>query len=217
MKKITLFSLFIFFGAIIAIYLVSVVSNKSIVFFFARKQIQDNSFVASSSVSDIGSGLTLSRVASHSRPDDCYLVINNKVYDVSSYINQHPGGRRNIISRCGKEVTGIFASIHSNFAWDLLSNYYVGNFSGDSSVLTKNVIVSSNPVVLSSIEQSLKRAYPGSDILFVKPKKDFFVAKMIKDNKLFEAHIDSSGKILQFETENEEFDWGNFDQDNDDN
>lgn len=70
---------------------------------------------------------TLSEVAKHSTPSDCYLVINNKVYNVSSFIGSHPGGARNITNNCGKEVTGIFAQIHSNRAWDLLIKYYIGS------------------------------------------------------------------------------------------
>ena len=70
--------------------------------------------------------LTRAVVARHATANDCYLIINNKVYNVTSYIGQHPGGVRNITSYCGQEATGIFAAIHSNFAWDLLSQYYIG-------------------------------------------------------------------------------------------
>ncbi|MBP9781362.1 cytochrome b5 domain-containing protein [Candidatus Woesebacteria bacterium] len=69
--------------------------------------------------------LTLAQVSQHNTPSDCYLIIKGAVYDVSSYINKHPGGSNNIISSCGSEVTGIFASIHSNAAWNLLKNYQV--------------------------------------------------------------------------------------------
>lgn len=72
-------------------------------------------------------GLTLEEVAKHSTKEDCYLVINNKVYSVSSFIDSHPGGAKKIISNCGREVSGIFASIHSNKAWDLLKNYYLAD------------------------------------------------------------------------------------------
>jgi cytochrome b involved in lipid metabolism len=70
--------------------------------------------------------MTMANVAKHNKKNDCYLAIQNKVYDVSSYISSHPGGKGKIISVCGQEVTGVFASIHSNFAWDLLKNYQIG-------------------------------------------------------------------------------------------
>ena len=70
--------------------------------------------------------MIMSDVASHNTRNDCYLVVSKKVYDVSGYISNHPGGQGKIISKCGQEVTGIFADIHSNFAWNLLKNYQVG-------------------------------------------------------------------------------------------
>ncbi len=70
--------------------------------------------------------IPLSEIAMHNTEADCYLLIDSKVYDVTTYISKHPGGRKNITSRCGEEVTGIFASIHSNAAWDLLNSYYIG-------------------------------------------------------------------------------------------
>lgn len=69
---------------------------------------------------------TLAEVATHNSTNDCYFVIQNKVYDVSSYDKKHPGGSSTITDNCGTEVTGLFASIHSNRAWDLLGSYYIG-------------------------------------------------------------------------------------------
>lgn len=69
---------------------------------------------------------SLADVAQHKTAADCYLVIDNTVYDVSGYLNNHPGGRGVIQSRCGTEVTGIFARIHSNRAWNLLTSFKVG-------------------------------------------------------------------------------------------
>lgn len=71
--------------------------------------------------------LSLVEASKHNTQSDCWLVIRNKVYNVSSYIGYHPGGANRIISECGNEATGLFASIHSNFAWDLLKKYYIGD------------------------------------------------------------------------------------------
>ncbi len=72
---------------------------------------------------------TTEEVAKHNIKTDCYLIVNNQVYDVSSYIGKHPGGVRRIVDVCGQETSQIFASIHSNFAWNLLKEYYIGDIS----------------------------------------------------------------------------------------
>ncbi len=77
----------------------------------------------------VPSPFTMTNIAKHNSKSDCYLVINNNVYSVSSYIDSHPGGTRKIVEKCGQEVTGIFAQVHSNKAWDLLAKYKIGTVS----------------------------------------------------------------------------------------
>lgn len=71
--------------------------------------------------------LTKSEVAKHSIKNDCYIIVNNKVYNISSYFGSHPGGDSIMLSNCGKETSVVFSAIHSNSAWDLLSKYLIGN------------------------------------------------------------------------------------------
>lgn len=81
---------------------------------------------ASSVAGDVATAFTLAEVATHDNTDDCYIAIQGKVYDVTGFIDQHPGGVDKITSGCGKEMTGMFAAIHSNRAWDLLARFQVG-------------------------------------------------------------------------------------------
>ena len=74
------------------------------------------------------SGITASQVATHNSSGDCWLIINNGVYNVTNYIPIHPGGSGQIILYCGQDATSLFSSIHSQRAWNILNNYYVGNF-----------------------------------------------------------------------------------------
>lgn len=71
--------------------------------------------------------LTKSEVSKHSTQNNCYIIINNKVYDISNYFGSHPGGDSIMLGYCGAEASTIFSAIHSNFAWDLLSKYLIGN------------------------------------------------------------------------------------------
>ncbi len=44
---------------------------------------------------------TLADVSKHNNPSDCWTTVNGKVYDVTKWINKHPGGAKEIIPMCG--------------------------------------------------------------------------------------------------------------------
>ena len=102
------------------------------------------------------------------------MVLSKNVKGVSTYIGKHPGGSRSITSRCGEEVTGIFASIHSNFAWDLLTDYYIGDLVSAEAAAAQSAVAAGE---LEGIKNALSLKYPGAEIVNVKPKGDFYLAK----------------------------------------
>jgi cytochrome b involved in lipid metabolism len=52
---------------------------------------------------------TMKEVAKHSTKDDCWTVISGDVYDVTKYVNRHPGGDE-ILQACGTDGTSMFTS-----------------------------------------------------------------------------------------------------------
>lgn len=52
---------------------------------------------------------SMSEVTSHNNVSDCWLVIEQNVYNVTSFIPQHPGGEE-ILKGCGKDATSLFQS-----------------------------------------------------------------------------------------------------------
>lgn len=52
---------------------------------------------------------TLSEVAEHASKDDCWTVISGDVYDLTKFINRHPGGNE-ILRACGTDGTTLFNS-----------------------------------------------------------------------------------------------------------
>jgi nitrate reductase (NAD(P)H) len=68
----------------------------------------------------------MGEVKNHKTRDDCWVVINNIVYDLTDFLNEHPGGSASILAHSGTDVTGIFESIHSNDAHILKNSYAIG-------------------------------------------------------------------------------------------
>jgi cytochrome b involved in lipid metabolism len=77
--------------------------------------------------------LSLQEISGHNKISDCWMIIENKVYNLTSYFNAHPGGVQNILNYCGKDGTAAYAtkggagSPHSSNAHQLLVNFYVGD------------------------------------------------------------------------------------------
>ena len=55
---------------------------------------------------------TLTEVAKHNTPTDCYIVIDSVVYDITKFLNAHPGGRTILLDYAGKDATEAFFDLH---------------------------------------------------------------------------------------------------------
>lgn len=71
---------------------------------------------------------TWDEVQQHTSHGDLWLVIDRKVYDVSRWMDEHPGGPEVLLQEAGRDATNAFADIgHSLYAEELLKNYYLGD------------------------------------------------------------------------------------------
>ncbi|RNE94902.1 cytochrome b5-like [Trypanosoma conorhini] len=72
--------------------------------------------------------ISFSEVEKHAQEDDLWLVINKKVYDVTKFVDQHPGGVDTLTGVAGKDGTDDFNSVgHSDTAKEELDKYYIGD------------------------------------------------------------------------------------------
>ena len=84
--------------------------------------------------------LTTAQIATHNSLSNCWMIVSGKVYDVTRYITQHPGGASAITNLCGQDGTSGFqtkggrGSNHSNNAYNLLNNYLIGTVGSSISV-----------------------------------------------------------------------------------
>ncbi|ORZ02435.1 cytochrome b5 [Syncephalastrum racemosum] len=70
---------------------------------------------------------SLEQVAAHNTKNDLWVTIHNKVYDISKFVQEHPGGEEVLLDEAGKDATEAFEDIgHSDEAREILESYLVG-------------------------------------------------------------------------------------------
>ena len=69
-------------------------------------------------------------VKAHTKSDACYVTIGTKVYDVTSFLDDHPGGKELILEHAGKDVADIMTDelshTHSESAYEILNDLLIG-------------------------------------------------------------------------------------------
>ena len=73
-----------------------------------------SSSTASPTPSASPAGYTMAQVRSNNSAKSCWAVIDGFVYNLTSWINSHPGGSSAIVSLCGTDATSTFKSQHAN-------------------------------------------------------------------------------------------------------
>ncbi|OIV93882.1 hypothetical protein TanjilG_05585 [Lupinus angustifolius] len=87
---------------------------------------------------------TFEEVAKHNHKNDCWIIVNGKVYDVTPFLDDHPGGDEVILSATEKDATIDFEDVgHSDSAIEDMQKYYVGEF--DANTLPAEVDNSTPP------------------------------------------------------------------------
>eukprot|EP00166_Cyanidium_caldarium_P000375 ctg_1139.g390 len=65
--------------------------------------------------------IRMEEVEKHRSEDDVWIVVKQRVYDCTHYLNDHPGGVAAIMMNAGADCTEDFEAIHSERAWNLLA------------------------------------------------------------------------------------------------
>ncbi|KAI0335386.1 hypothetical protein GY45DRAFT_1417679 [Cubamyces sp. BRFM 1775] len=61
---------------------------------------------------------TLDEVAKHNSQSSCWVIIKDRVYDVTDFLPDHPGGTKIILKYAGKDATSAYEPIHPPDALD---------------------------------------------------------------------------------------------------
>lgn len=73
---------------------------------------------------------TLTDISTHNQATDCWTTIRGKVYDITDFVNGHPGGP-GILAACGIDGTTLFTTRNGNgphpaSAAKTIEEYYIG-------------------------------------------------------------------------------------------
>ena len=88
-----------------------------------------------SNAAKASTSLTLADVAKRNTAAECWAVVSNTVYNLTAYINSHPGGARNITNLCGTDATSAFNNQHGGQSRpnNVLAGFEVGTLGAASS------------------------------------------------------------------------------------
>jgi len=91
------------------------------------KSFRVPAFYAPKNNKKVRTDLTMAEVAKHDKRDDAWIIIDGHCYDVTSYVDTHPGGWLPIANLAGKDVTDAFANYHPARVYKtLLPAFYIG-------------------------------------------------------------------------------------------
>ncbi|XP_021900111.1 cytochrome B5-like protein [Carica papaya] len=69
---------------------------------------------------------TKAEVALHNKRTDCWIIIKDRVYDVTSYVEEHPGGDA-ILNHAGDDSTeGFYGPQHATRVFDMIDDFCIG-------------------------------------------------------------------------------------------
>eukprot|EP00262_Sarcandra_glabra_P000263 TRINITY_DN10323_c0_g1_i1.p1 TRINITY_DN10323_c0_g1~~TRINITY_DN10323_c0_g1_i1.p1 ORF type:complete len:136 (+),score=25.52 TRINITY_DN10323_c0_g1_i1:61-468(+) len=89
---------------------------------------------------------TLQEASQHNTKDDCWVVIDGKVYDVTDYLYEHPGGDDVLLSATGKDATDEFEDArHSKSARDLMQEFCIGELDPSSDLSELKISTHEDP------------------------------------------------------------------------
>ena len=60
----------------------------------------------------------------HNKRDDAWAAFNGKVYNITPYLDFHPGGEKELMRVAGRDGTKLFCTLYATLAYSVLTGCY---------------------------------------------------------------------------------------------
>ncbi|KAJ9662361.1 hypothetical protein H2198_001495 [Neophaeococcomyces mojaviensis] len=90
--------------------------------------------------------LTRDEVAKNNTEDSLWMIIDHKVYDLTDFIDAHPGGNVVLQQVAGQDATTAFYNLHRHEVLQKYSNLCIGTIEGE-----KSEVIEPHPGALSQV------------------------------------------------------------------
>ncbi|KAF8345569.1 cytochrome b5-like heme/steroid binding domain-containing protein [Amanita rubescens] len=108
--------------------------------------------------------ISVDELRANNTRDKLYVVIHGKVYNVTKFLDEHPGGDEVILAEAGRDATEAFEDVgHSDEARALLPNMYVGDIDPKSGSIKST---SSSSYDKSKVSNAVEQ---GSNMMYFVP------------------------------------------------
>lgn len=94
----------------------------------------------------MSSPLTRQEVAKHDSEEDLYVIVDHKVYDLSEFVDAHPGGSVVLRQVAGQDATEAFYNLHRHEVLQQYSELCIGTLEGE-----QPEVIDSKPGDLSKV------------------------------------------------------------------
>ncbi|GAA5965174.1 hypothetical protein JCM8115_005378 [Rhodotorula mucilaginosa] len=79
--------------------------------------------------------ITAQEVSQHTSADSAWVIIEGNVYDVTEFLEDHPGGKKVLLKACGQDSTEKFWQFHSKKVLEKTAKKYLIGTVGESAKL----------------------------------------------------------------------------------
>jgi len=109
--------------------------------------------------------ITLEQLRANKSKESLYLLIHGKVYNVTKFVDEHPGGDEVLLAEGGQDATEAFEDVgHSDEARALLPDMYIGDFEVDEDIKLKSAAAEAQ-----SIRVANSAVEHGSNLMYILP------------------------------------------------